>query len=190
MKSKLSDMQREEIRSRFRSQGRPYGILKTIAEEYGVKRSTIFRLAEEVTSPSVARRIINELKPAKSASDRLSLCAALADPPTWLNLAGLPRELLGAYGYHEIGRALAEVSKMASDLAPAKVEMDEEEKAAFDQGAAAAVLLAEAGAAGEQEPQMPGPEVITEEDVLAVLEQMIQSGELTPDVAVEILRVL
>jgi hypothetical protein len=188
--AKLMDAQREEIRSRFRSQGKQHGMLTALAKEYGVGITTIHRIAQEVFSPTPVRRIIDALQPAKSAPALFSLGVALTNSSAWLDLASLPRELLAAYGYPEIERALDLVTKMASALDPAKAGMNAEEKAAFDQKAMMAALMAETGAAGEQEPQMPGPEIITEEDVFAVLDQMIQSGELTPNVAVEIMKAL
>lgn len=83
-----------------------------------------------------------------------------------------------------------EVIKIASVLELAKEGLDEEEKQAFDQGAGAAAAMADQGAAGEQEPQMPGADEVSDEDIVAVLDQMVQSGELTPEIASQIMQAL
>jgi hypothetical protein len=53
-----------------------------------------------------------------------------------------------------------------------------------------AAQMADAGAAGEQEPEMPGADEVSDEDIVAVLDQMVQSGELTPDIAAQIMQAL
>ena len=83
-----------------------------------------------------------------------------------------------------------DVIKIANTLELAKTGMDEEEKQAFDQGAGAAAQMADAGAAEDQAPQMPGADEVSDEDIVAVLDQMVQSGEITPEIAAQIMQAL
>lgn len=82
----------------------------------------------------------------------------------------------------------ANVIKMAQVLAAGRnVYKTEHEKMAYDAGAAGAAEMADQGMLGQEAaPEGAG----MDEAIMAALEQMVQSGEITPEIAAQILQAL
>lgn len=86
----------------------------------------------------------------------------------------------------------AEVIKYASVHQAALAELPTEmEREAYKQGAMAAAGMGEAGMMGEQlPPEAPNPDDVSDGDIEQVLAAMVQSGQLPPELAEQILTAL
>ena len=157
--------------------------------QYGMKIASL--VLAVVDGRAIVERELQKAHGMAAADDIIKAAAFMEEKA--IELAQLEESgVLAAQEYWakmpEVERA--EVVKIANVLELAKTGMDEEEKQAFDQGAGAAAQMADAGAAGEQEPQTPGADEVSDEDIVGVLDQMVQSGELTPEVASQIMQAL